>query len=64
MENANGWKTRAAFRMSAAAGWSWFTWTHNHGNKHEAIIEKAQEIGAVSWDFGQADHGQVGRVNF
>lgn len=64
MVNANGWKTRAAFRMAGRAGWTWITWTHAHGNKHAAIIEKAQEIGAVAWDFGQADHGEIGRVNF
>lgn len=60
----NGWKTRAAFRMPASRGWTWITWTHEHGNKHAAIIEKATAIGAIAWDFGQADHGQADRVSF
>jgi hypothetical protein len=50
--------------MAGGRGWTWITWTHAHGNKHAAIIEKAEEIGAVRWDFGQADHGPVDRVNF
>ena len=62
MTTANGWKTRAAFQVGA--GWTWITWTHAHGNKHAAIIEKAAEIGATHWDFGQADHGEIDRVNF
>jgi hypothetical protein len=58
------WRTRAAFCLAAGRPWVWFTWTHPHGNKHAAIIEKATELQAVAWDFGQADHGQVDRVNF
>jgi hypothetical protein len=61
---ATPYKTRAAFQMAGGRGWTWITWTHAHGNKHAAIIEKAEEIGAVRWDFGQADHGPVDRVNF
>jgi hypothetical protein len=58
------WKTRAAFVYPGNPNWRWVTWTHHHGNRHAAIIEKAREIGATSWDFGQADHGLVGDVNF
>jgi hypothetical protein len=58
------WKTRAAFMVKPGAGWTWLTWSHAHGCRHAAIIEKARELGAVAWDFGQADHGEVGRVNF
>lgn len=48
--------TRAAFMRPGARGWSWVKWTHGHANKHAAIVEKAKEIGATLWDFGQADH--------
>lgn len=58
------WKTRAAFVLPNRSGWIWITWTHRHGNVHAAIIEKAKEIGAIRWDFGQADHGEIDRVNF
>lgn len=55
-------KTRAAFQIKGR--WKWVTWTHHHGNKHAAIIEKAKELGADRWDYGNADHGFVGDVNF
>ncbi len=58
------YKTRAAFRLTNGAGWTWITWTHRHGNKHAAIIEKANELGAKGWDFGQADHAEASRANF
>ena len=48
--------TRAPFMRPGARGWSWIKWTHGHANKHAAILEKAKEIGATAWDFGQADH--------
>jgi hypothetical protein len=55
------WRTRAAFRLLGARNWQWHTWTHNHGNKHAAIHEKATELGAVAWDFGNADHAELSR---
>lgn len=57
-------KTKAAFRLPGNRGWSWVTWTHSEGNKHAAIIDKARELNATAWDFGQADHGEFDRVNF
>ena len=56
------WRTRAPFMVDNK--WQWVTWNHHHGNKHAAIVEKAQELGATAWDYGQADHGELGRVNF
>ncbi len=49
-------KTRAAFMLPGRRNWSWVTWEHREPNKHAAIIEKAREIGATRWDFGNADH--------
>ncbi|MEK9899154.1 MAG: hypothetical protein VW516_00210 [Rhodospirillaceae bacterium] len=56
------YRTRAAFLVSGA--WRWIAWTHADGNKHAAITDKAQELGATSWDFGQADHSELARWNF
>ena len=56
------WRTRAPFLINHK--WQWVTWNHHHGNRHAAILEKAKELGATMWDFGQADHGEFGRVNF
>jgi hypothetical protein len=56
------WKTRAAFIINSK--WQWHTWTHTHGSKHTAIVEKARELGAQGYDSGQADHGIFGNVNF
>ena len=47
-------KTKAAFSFKGS--WRWVTWTHHHGNKHAAIIEKKAELGADGCDFGTADH--------
>lgn len=44
--------------------WQWHTWTNYSGNSHKAIIEKAQELGATAWDFGQADHELADRAGF
>jgi hypothetical protein len=30
--------------------WSWVRWTHRNPNKREAIIAKAEELGASGWD--------------
>lgn len=50
------YKTRAAFMLPGRRGWSWITWEHRDPSKHAAIIKKARELGATSWDFGNADH--------
>ena len=42
--------------MAGKSNWSWLKWDHKEPSKHAAIIDKAKEIGAVGWDFGQADH--------
>lgn len=55
-------RTRAAFLVRGR--WQWHTWTHSHASKHAAIVEKARELGAAGWDFGNADHGFLGEVNF
>lgn len=56
------WRTRAP--LFVAGRWNWHAWSHHHGNKHAAIIEKANALGATAWDFGQADHDLASRVNF
>jgi hypothetical protein len=55
-------RTRAPFLVNHR--WVWHTWTHDHGNSHAAILEKAAILGATAWDYGQADHGEVSRVSF
>jgi hypothetical protein len=50
------YRTRAAFMLPGRRNWQWVTWTHREPNKHAAIIAKANELGATSWDFGNADH--------
>ena len=56
------YKTRAPFFLNGK--WGWLRWTNTEPNKHAAIAEKAREIGAVSWDAGQADHVEADRANF
>jgi hypothetical protein len=56
------WKTRAPFLV--AGSWRWITWTHGAANKHAAMIDKAKELGAQSWDYGQADHELADRAWF
>lgn len=58
----NSFKTRAAFQIKGR--WKWYTWTHEEPNKHAAIIEKAKELGAERWDYGNADHAFVSEANF
>ena len=55
------WTTRAAFITKQGGSWSWVKWTHFDPNKHAAILAKAKELGAVAWDFGQADHFEADR---
>lgn len=62
--NSNPWKCRAAFILSAGGAWTWITFTHEgaeQGNKHAAIISKAKELGAVGWDFSQAEYAPADR---
>lgn len=61
---ARSFRTRAAFSMNGGVTWTWHVWTHAHANKHSAIVEKARELDASAWDFGNADHGPVGEVGF
>jgi len=56
------WRTRAPFLIDGR--WQWVSWTHASGSKHAAIVEKARELGASAWDFGQADHEQADRASF
>jgi hypothetical protein len=58
----NSFKTRAAFQIGGR--WKWVTWVHEEPNKHAAIIEKAKELGASRWDYGNADHAFVSEANF
>jgi hypothetical protein len=51
-------RTTAPFLMPSG-GWVWVTWTNSIPNKHAAILEKKEELGAVAADFGQADHDFV-----
>lgn len=57
-------RTRAAFILPNTKAWKWVTWSNTHPSKHAAIIEKAKELNAVSWDFGNADHEESSRANF
>lgn len=62
--NSNSWKCRAAFILAAGGAWTWITFTHEGadlGNKHAAIIGKAKELGAVAWDFSQAEYDRADR---
>ncbi len=61
--NSTSFRTRAAFHIGTS-GWQWVTWTHRHGSKHAAIVEKAKEIGASAWDMGNADHAESSRAGF
>lgn len=60
----NTWKTKAAFLLHGRRAWTWVVWTHDQGNMHAAIIRKADELGAVRWDFSQADHELADRATF
>lgn len=55
-------RTRAPFLIDNR--WLWITWSNHHGNKHAAILEKATELSATAWDFGQADHYETSRAGF
>ncbi len=42
--------------------WISVKWTaHGDGNKHAFILDKAAELGATGWDFGQADYFEADR---
>lgn len=56
------YRTRAAFLIGSS--WRWYSWSSREPNKHEAIIAKARAVGAVGWDFGNADHCEADRANF
>lgn len=60
----NTLRTRAAFLLPGHHAWTWLTWSNHHASKHAAIIAKATEIGAVGWDFGNADHDFADRVSY
>lgn len=50
-----GLKVNAPFLVNGK--WIWPTWIQvsgEVGNSHAAIIDKAKELGATAWDFGQA----------
>lgn len=53
------YRTNAAFYVLGK--WVWVKWDHKEANKHKAILDKASEVNAESWDFGQADHAEVSR---
>lgn len=50
-------KTTAPFFIGDK--WVWRTWTHEEGNTHKAILDKAAALNADAWDFGQATHDRV-----
>jgi hemolysin-activating ACP:hemolysin acyltransferase len=54
-------RTKAAFSTNGGATWGFVSWAHSTPNKHEAIIAKARELRASSWDFGQATHAELAR---
>lgn len=56
------YRTRAPFATKGR--WSWVTWTHTEANSHAAIRRKADELGADTWDYGQADHFELSRCPF
>lgn len=57
MSNQLTFRTKAPFFFNNK--WNWINWTSNEPNKIAAIAAKAQEVGATSYDFGQADHNEV-----
>ncbi len=50
-------ETTAPFHMGGR--WVWKTWRHGKGNTHKAILDKAAELNADAWDFGQATHTRL-----
>lgn len=48
--------TSAAFLLPGRSAWLWVKWTHSTSGRCAAILDKAAKLGAVGWDFGQADH--------
>lgn len=61
------WKCRAAFILTPGGPWVWRVWEVTgaaRGNKHAAIFGKASELGAVGWDFSQADFDAASRFRF
>jgi len=64
-KNTALYRVRAAFSFNGGATWKWHTWTaESDGNKHIAIIAKANELGANAWDYGNADFAELGSANF
>jgi hypothetical protein len=51
---------RSAFLV--AGRWTWVRFSFAGGNKHAAIIAKANELGATAWDFGNAEVSDVHRI--
>ncbi len=47
-------RTRAAFLLPE--GWRWVAWNRQEPSKQAAIVDKAYQLGAKGWDFGNADH--------
>lgn len=50
---------RAAFMMPGTGVWAWRTWRTSESSAHAAVHAKAAELGAVAWDWGNADHAHV-----
>lgn len=55
-------RTKAPFYLKDR--WVWLKWSNDEPSKHAAILRKAAEIGALSWDFGQSDHEERSRAWF
>lgn len=56
------YRTRAPFYYGHR--WHWHVWQHENGCSYSAIVDKANELKAEVWDFGQADQPRVGEVRF
>jgi hypothetical protein len=54
-------QTHAPFLVGGS--WTWLTWSHDL-DLHAAIVAKAAELGAASWDASQASHMVRGSVVF
>lgn len=59
---ATSYTTNAPFLVKN--NWQWVRWTHSEPNRHAAILDKAKELNASAWDFGQADHYETSRYPF
>jgi hypothetical protein len=54
---ATEYETTAPFHVGGR--WIWKTWRNLGGNTHAVILDKASDLNADAWDFGQATHTRI-----